>query len=144
MIIVNRMERVFAPGLLLLTILSSACSIKTTYEFNSVSADEAVQKKQFSTGDQVSIYTNDDNEIAMYLSYYDTEKFVGYVIYVHEKHANRYQYSDENVNPAENIEEVPIEYIKKIVFVEKFEDISMNKKVLGCLIVYALGDRTAC
>lgn len=111
--------------------LTTACTTKTTYTYNFVSVDEAVQKQLFKAGDHVSIYTDDDKEIAMYLSYYDLEKFVGYVTYIHEKHANRYQCFDENDGITENIKEVPVSPTSKIVFIGQSSSIRINEDCLS-------------
>ena len=107
MIFTTSMSKFCVLGtIIVLACFTSACAKKYTYSHSVVQADEVIQKQLIQAGEKVSIYTTDGNEYIMYLHHYDSEVFIGYVLVIHEKGANRYEYFDEKDGVTEHLRKI--------------------------------------
>lgn len=93
--------------------------------------------EQVAIGDKISVYTNDEKELVMFLSYFDVEQIVGYVTAIHDRRTNKFEFFDENEGITKHIRGIPIVEISEIGLYEKSTTVGPSEAVskhLSCIL----------
>lgn len=123
--------------ILLLSSLIVACSVKTISSERIVPPSDFLNSEQTEIGDMISVYTNNEKEIIMYMSYYDNEQIVGYVTAIHDRRTDKFEFFDENDGITKNIKGIPFAEVTGIGMYERSTTTSPSEwvsKDLRCIL----------
>ncbi len=115
--------------LLISSTLVFACSIKSRTTERIVSTENFIELEQVELKDMISVYTNDEKELIMYISYFDDTKIVGYVTAIHDERNNSFEFFDENEGITKHIKEIPFTEISSIGLYERSTSIGPSEGV---------------